>query len=57
MERLGVRILEGYNAIESVAALAVNTAMYNFTSIVGRLLLGVEFRLDAIPDLDDARRL
>lgn len=52
-----MRILEGYNAIESVAALAVNTAMYNFTSIVGRLLLGVEFRLDAIPDLDDARRL
>ena len=57
MERFGVRILEGYGATETAAALAVNTAMYNRTGTVGRLLPGVEHRLDAIPDLDDAGRL
>ena len=57
MERFGVRILEGYGATETAAALAVNTAMYNRTGTVGRLLPGVEHRLDPIPDMPDAGRL
>ena len=57
MERFGVRILEGYGATESAAALAVNTAMYNRSGTVGRLLPGVEHRLDPVPDMDGAGRL
>ena len=57
MERFGVRILEGYGATETVAALAVNTAMYNRTGTVGRLLPGVEHRLDPVPNMEAAGRL
>jgi acyl-[acyl-carrier-protein]-phospholipid O-acyltransferase/long-chain-fatty-acid--[acyl-carrier-protein] ligase len=57
MERFGVRILEGYGATETAAALAVNTPMYNRTGTVGRLLPGVEHRLDMIPDMPGVGRL
>ncbi len=57
MERFGVRILEGYGLTETAAALAVNTAMNNRTGTVGRLLPGVEHRLEPIAGMADAGRL
>jgi len=57
MERFGVRILEGYGATETAAATAVNTAMYNRTGTVGRLLPGMEAKLEPIPDMEGVGRL
>jgi len=57
MERFGVRILEGYGATETSAVVSVNTAMHNRTGTVGRLLPGMEWRLEPVPDLHDGGRL
>ena len=45
-EKFGIRILEGYGATETSPALAVNTPMHFRAGTVGRLLPGVEHRLE-----------
>ena len=56
-ERFGVRILEGYGATETAPALALNTAMHCRANTVGRLLPGIEYRLEDIPGIDQGGRL
>ncbi|MBF0462866.1 MAG: AMP-binding protein [Magnetococcales bacterium] len=51
MERFGIRILEGYGTTEASPVLAVNTPQACRFGSVGRLVPGVEYRLDPVPDM------
>jgi len=56
-ERFGVRILEGYGATETAPVIALNTAMHCRANTVGRMLPGIEARLEEIPGIDAGARL
>jgi acyl-[acyl-carrier-protein]-phospholipid O-acyltransferase/long-chain-fatty-acid--[acyl-carrier-protein] ligase len=56
-DRFGVRILQGYGATETSPVLALNTAMHSRPGTVGRLLPGIEHRLQPVPGVDTGGEL
>ena len=56
-ERFGCRIFEGYGATETAPVLAMNSPMHNRPGAVGRLMPGVEYRLEEMPGIDEGGKL
>lgn len=57
MNRFGVRIYEGYGMTEASPVVAINLPGKNEPGTVGRLLPGLQSRLEPVADMDDAYKL
>jgi acyl-[acyl-carrier-protein]-phospholipid O-acyltransferase/long-chain-fatty-acid--[acyl-carrier-protein] ligase len=56
-DTFGVRVLEGYGATETAPAISINTPMYFRRGTVGRLLPGIEVKLEEVLGTDGGKRL
>ena len=56
-ERFGVRVFEGYGATETAPVLAMNSPMHNQRGAVGKLVPGLQHRLEPMPGITEGGKL
>ena len=56
-KRFGVVVLEGYGATEASPVIAVNDPETNMAGTVGRLLPGMEYKLEHVPGIEAGEKL
>ncbi|MFQ5481466.1 MAG: acyl-[ACP]--phospholipid O-acyltransferase [Nitrospinaceae bacterium] len=56
-EKFGLDILEGYGTTETAPVLSLNTSLHHKPGTVGRLLPGIRFRLQPVPELKGVGQL
>lgn len=56
-DKFGVRIFEGYGVTETAPVLSVNTALHYRAGSVGRLMPGLEIRLEAVSGINSGKQL
>jgi len=56
-DNFGVRVMGGYGTTETAPVISVNTQMYYKYDTVGRVLPGIEVRLEDVPGITDGKRL
>lgn len=56
-QRFGVRVLEGYGATECAPCVAVNTPLQPKYGSVGKIMPGMEYRLEKVEGVENAGRL
>ena len=56
-ERFGVRVFEGYGATETAPVLAMNSPMHNQRDSVGKLVPGLDYRLEPMPGITEGGKL
>jgi len=56
-DKFGIRILEGYGATETSPVLSVNTPLQNKSGSVGRLVPGIEYKIEDVEGIKQGGRL
>ena len=56
-ERLGIMLQEGYGTTECSPLLTINTLLFNKYGTLGKLVPGIDYRLDAVDGIESGKEL
>ncbi|MDD3288060.1 MAG: AMP-binding protein [Alphaproteobacteria bacterium] len=56
-DKFGIRIMEGYGTTETTPVVTVNSPMYFKAGSIGRVLCGIQVKLDPVPGIENGYEL